>query len=32
VLDECGHWPWLEEPDAFFASIQGWLEQQVDPT
>jgi proline iminopeptidase len=26
VLERSGHMPWLEEPDAFFGAIRGWVE------
>jgi proline iminopeptidase len=25
VFEESGHWPWIEEPDAFFAAVRRWL-------
>jgi proline iminopeptidase len=25
VFEESGHFPWIEEPDAFFATVTGWL-------
>jgi len=27
VLERSGHMPWLEEPDAFFGAIRGWVER-----
>ena len=27
VLEESGHLPWLEEPDAFVAAVSGWLDE-----
>jgi hypothetical protein len=26
-LERSGHMPWLEEPDAFFDAIRGWVER-----
>jgi len=25
VFEESGHFPWVEQPDAFFAAVRGWL-------
>jgi proline iminopeptidase len=25
VLEDSGHFPWLEEPERFFAALQEWL-------
>lgn len=25
ILERSGHFPWLEEPDAFFSAVEGWL-------
>ena len=27
VFEESGHMPWLDEPDAFFAAVNGWLDR-----
>lgn len=29
VFDESGHFPWLEEPNAFWAAVDGWLDRHV---
>jgi proline iminopeptidase len=28
ILEESGHIPWLDEPDAFFAAVRDWLERR----
>ena len=28
TFEESGHYPWVEEPDMFFATVQGWLTEQ----
>jgi pimeloyl-ACP methyl ester carboxylesterase len=28
VFEESSHFPWLDEPEAFTATIRHWLEQQ----
>jgi pimeloyl-ACP methyl ester carboxylesterase len=25
ILERSGHFPWLEEPDSFFAAVEDWL-------
>jgi proline iminopeptidase len=27
IFEHSGHFPWLEEPDAFFATVRGWLQR-----
>jgi proline iminopeptidase len=29
VIDESGHFPWMEEPDAFFAAVRDWLSRHL---
>ena len=29
VLDETGHFPWLESPAEFFAAVDSWLDRQL---
>jgi proline iminopeptidase len=29
VLDDSGHFPWIEEPDAFFDAVVDWLERHA---
>jgi pimeloyl-ACP methyl ester carboxylesterase len=26
MFEESGHMPWLEEPDAFFTTLEQWLQ------
>jgi proline iminopeptidase len=26
ILEDSGHFPWIDEPDAFFAAVNGWLD------
>ena len=27
MINRCGHWPWLEQPDAFFEALEDFLLQ-----
>jgi pimeloyl-ACP methyl ester carboxylesterase len=29
VIDDCGHYPWVEQPDAFYRIMDGWLTDTV---
>jgi proline iminopeptidase len=29
VLEHSAHYPWLDEPDAFFTAVKGWLTARV---
>ncbi|WP_298864716.1 alpha/beta hydrolase [uncultured Microbacterium sp.] len=26
VIDDCGHYPWVEQPEAFYRIVDGWLD------
>lgn len=26
-IDEAGHFPWMEQPEAFFSALEGWLDR-----
>ena len=28
IMEESGHFPWLDEPDAFFPAVAGWLRRR----
>lgn len=30
IFEQSGHFPWLEEPEAFWTLVAGWLDQQAD--
>jgi proline iminopeptidase len=29
LFEQSGHFPWLDEPDAFFPAVKGWLAAHV---
>ena len=31
VFEDSGHFPWVEEPDRFFAVLRAWLSEHVPP-
>lgn len=31
VIDDCGHYPWVEQPDAFYRIVDDWLTGEATP-
>ena len=29
VLEHSGHFPWMQEPDAFFAAVRDWASRKL---